>query len=233
MKHPAEALHPLQGTSVSELATHLQRMREEERADLARELHDELGALLTRAKLDVAGLKLRLDSAPAEVGARLQHLGDTINSGIAFSRRVVEGLHPSSLEHLGLAPALEILAREFQANTGIATSTDLQDVELDAEAQLTVYRLVQEALNNTSKYAAATSAWIALIDRGPDVLLAVRDNGAGFDMATRPSGHGLAGMHHRVKSCAGVLMVTSSPGHGTFIAAMLPQRESAGQQHVH
>jgi hypothetical protein len=93
-------------------------VREEERGHLARELHDELGALLTAAKLDVARLKSRLGDQPPEVGQRLQHLTETLNSGIALKRRIIEDLRPSSLSNLGLTASLEILAREFSERSG-------------------------------------------------------------------------------------------------------------------
>lgn len=211
-----------------DLATYLQQMREQERGDLARELHDELGSLLTGAKLEVASLKARLGDAPGDILQRLAHLSQTINSGIAFSRRVVEGLHPSSLTNLGLTASLEILAREFGLSTGIAMDTRFEEVELDEAAQLTVYRVVQEALNNTSKYARATGAKVVLLDCGADMMIAVRDNGVGFDVAAQgTSSHGLAGMRHRVGACGGQFTVSSSPDAGTMVVAVLRKRAAA------
>ena len=97
--------------TLSELANHLQQVREEERGHLARELHDELGALLTAAKLDVARLKSKIDATAPDVSERLKHLTETLNSGIALKRRIIEDLRPSSLTNLGLTAALEILTR--------------------------------------------------------------------------------------------------------------------------
>ena len=106
---------------LKELAQHLQTMREDERSRLARELHDELGALLTAAKLDVARLKSRLGaSATPDAAERLAHLNETLNGGIALKRRIIEDLRPSSLSNLGLVAALEILLREFAARSEIA-----------------------------------------------------------------------------------------------------------------
>ena len=103
-----------------ELAQHLQTIREDERSRLARELHDELGALLTAAKLDVARLKSRLGaSASADATERLAHLNEALNGGIALKRRIIEDLRPSSLSNLGLVAALEILLREFAARSEI------------------------------------------------------------------------------------------------------------------
>ncbi len=210
--------------NLRELATHLQNVREDERGHLARELHDELGALLTAAKLDVARLKSRLGSAQPEATERLIHLTTTLNSGIALKRRIVEDLRPSSLSHLGLVASLEILAHEFEERADLAIITDMETVDLGGSAQLTVYRLVQESLTNIGKYAEATQIFISLQNMDGYVSVEVHDNGKGFDLnAINPSSHGLSGMRHRVEAAGGSLTVTSSPLTGTKITAVLPK----------
>jgi signal transduction histidine kinase len=215
--------------SLAELATHLQNVREEERGHLARELHDELGALLTAAKLDVARQKSRLGVQPApEVTQRLQHLTEALNSGIALKRRIIEDLRPSSLSNLGLTASLEILAREFSERSGVEITTGLEPVELDEATQLTVYRLVQESLTNVGKYAEAGQVEISVRNYGGHVEVDIKDDGKGFDVARiRASTHGLAGMRHRVEAAGGRLTVTSAPGRGTRIAAVLPKGTGA------
>lgn len=209
---------------LAELATHLQNVREDERGHLARELHDELGALLTAAKLDVARLKSRLAGNLPEASERLEHLTSTLNSGIALKRRIVEDLRPSSLSHLGLVASLEILAREFEERSGLSVTTDLETVELGGSAQLTVYRLVQESLTNMVKYAKATQAEIRLENLDGYIAVEVRDNGKGFNVENvGPGSHGLAGMRHRVEAAGGRLTVTSSADSGTLISAVLPK----------
>ncbi len=208
--------------SLAELATHLQTVRETERAFLARELHDELGSLLTGAKLDVARLKLRVANLP-EATERLAHLGVLLNSGIALKRRIVEDLRPSSLSNLGLPASLEILAGEFAERSGMKIRSDLDPVTLNADGQLTIYRMVQEGLTNIAKYAQATEATIVLKDLGSHVSVELVDNGNGFDTQTvRPAAHGLAGMRHRVEAAEGKLTVRSAPGQGTRLSATLP-----------
>ena len=208
---------------LAQLATHLQNVREDERGHLARELHDELGALLTAAKLDVARLKSRITGDFPEVTERLAHLTATLNSGIALKRRIVEDLRPSSLSHLGLVASLEILAREFEEQSGLSITTDLEDVELGGSAQLTVYRLVQESLTNIGKYAEATQVIISLQNMDGYVSIEVHDNGQGFDLDSIGAGsHGLAGMRHRVEAAGGRLTVASAVGSGTHIYAALP-----------
>ena len=210
--------------TLAELATHLQQVREEERGHLARELHDELGALLTAAKLDVARLKSRLSTQPPEIGQRLQHLTESLNSGIALKRRIIEDLRPSSLSNLGLTASLEILAREFSERSGVEITPNLEQVDLDESRQLTVYRLVQESLTNVGKYAEAKQVEISVRNYDNHVEVDIRDDGKGFDVAqVRPSTHGLAGMRHRVEAAGGRLTVSSTPGRGTRISAVLPK----------
>lgn len=210
--------------SLAQLATHLQNVREEERGHLARELHDELGAILTAAKLDAARLKSRLTGTLPEAAERLQHLTEILNGGIALSRRIVEDLRPSALSHLGLATSLEILAHEFEERSGVSVTTDLEPVELGGSAQLTVYRLVQESLTNMGKYAKASRADISLHNFDSYITVEVKDNGTGFKPASiAPTSHGLAGMRHRVQAAGGRLTVTSTEGKGTQILAVLPK----------
>ena len=209
---------------LKELAQHLQTVREDERSHLARELHDELGALLTAAKLDVARLKSRLGTASREASERLLHLNETLNGGIALKRRIIEDLRPSSLSNLGLTAALEILLREFAARSELKVVDALEPVDLAPAAQLTVYRLVQEALTNIVKYASATTVHVTLEPQGEaQVHVAVRDNGIGFDTGLpRIATHGLLGMRYRVEAEGGEMRLVSRPGHGTTIEATLP-----------
>ncbi|MDE2093206.1 MAG: CHASE3 domain-containing protein [Burkholderiales bacterium] len=214
---------------LTELTRHLQTVREDERNHLARELHDELGALLTAAKLDVARLKSRLGALAPEVAERLQHLNDGLNSGIALKRRIIEDLRPSSLSNLGLVAALEILVREWAQNTEIAVRSALEPVRLRPSGELTVYRLVQEALTNISKYARASQVAVELSSEDGQVRVLVRDNGVGFDVnVPRTSAHGLLGMRYRLETEGGRLILSSAPGQGTAIEAQLPE-SSEGQ----
>ena len=214
---------------LSELARHLQTVREDERSRLARDLRDELGALLTTAKLDVVRLRRSLGAAAPDTLARLQHLTDSLDSGIALKRRIVDDLRPASLSNLGLVAALQILAREFAERAGVAVATDLQPLVLSDAVQITVFRLVQEALTNIAKYARAQQVHLGLrADRGTAHLRVV-DDGQGFDPALQPKGaHGLIGMRYRVEGAGGRLTIESAPGQGTRIEAELPlQRDGS------
>jgi signal transduction histidine kinase len=208
---------------LTELTHHLQTAREDERSRLARDLHDELGALLTSAKLDAARIKSRLAGTAPEALERLTHLVETLNSGIALKRRIIEDLRPSALSNLGLVATLEILAREFAAQSGVEVHCALEAVKLEADAELVVYRLVQEAITNITKYANAKHVWISLAMHNGHIRVSVRDDGVGFDATTRPDkAHGLVGMRFRVEAEGGTLALVSAPGQGTLIEVTLP-----------
>lgn len=214
------------------LATHLQRAVERERARLARELHDELGALMTAAKFDVARMRGRLPEDATALHQRLAHLKDTLNDAIALKRRIMEDLYPSALHNLGLVPALDFLTREFAERSGLTLNADLQPVSLDEESQLTIYRLVQEALTNIAKHAHATTVDVTVREDADAVCVRVQDDGRGFDADHKPRGaHGLAGMRHRLHSCGGQLQIDARPGRGTHITARIPHEQAAPADH--
>jgi signal transduction histidine kinase len=211
---------------LTDLAQHMQGAREDERARLARDLHDELGALLTSAKLDAARIRSRLNAAPpacAEALDRLAHLVRHLDGVIALKRRITEDLRPSALGHLGLVVTLEILARDFADASGLPVHCTLAAVTLGASAELVVYRVVQEALNNIAKHAGASQVWLSLIERDGRVRVRLRDDGCGLppDLASRAA-HGLTGMRFRVEAEHGVLTLTSAPGQGCTLGVDLP-----------
>lgn len=216
--------------TLTELANHLQQVREDERGHLARELHDELGALLTAAKLDVARLKSKIDMGNPDVSDRVKHLTETINSGIALKRRIVEDLRPSSLANLGLSTALEILTSEFAQRIGIDIESNLEAVKLSDATELTIYRLVQESLTNIGKYAKASAIEVSVHDYPTYVAVQIQDNGEGFELSNiRPNSHGLAGMRHRVEAAGGRLTIHSALGEGTTISAVIPKGPSMAE----
>ena len=209
---------------LTELAHHLQTAREDERARLARNLHDELGALLTSAKLDAARIKSRLAGAAPEALERLAHLVATLNSSIALGRRIIEDLRPSTLGNLGLVATLDILLREFAERSGVQVHSALAAVQLGPSAELVIYRLVQEAVTNISKYAQAKNVWVSLAEHDGQVQVLVRDDGVGFDPAARThSVYGLVGMRFRIESEGGTLRLVAAPGQGTQLRVTLPK----------
>ena len=213
----------LRTAELRELNAHLQDVREVERAKLARLLHDELGALLTAAKLDLARLRRALPTAPADVMARLQHMGDAIDQGVMLKRHVIEDLSPSALHNLGLRAALEILVSEFRRNHQADVALDVEDVALSDSPRIAVYRLVQECLDNLQRHAAAAAARVIVRRAESQLLVQISDSGPGFDPAqVSPTSHGLRKLRHRIEALGGHLFVISAPGRGTEVEARLP-----------
>ena len=213
---------------LTQLALHLHTAREDERSRLARNLHDDLGALLTSAKLDAARIKSRLADTTPEASQLLAHLVNNLNSSIALGRRIIEDLRPSALSNLGLMATLEIMTYEFTEQTGIEVHRTLEAVPLSPTSELMVYRLVQEAITNITKYAKASQVWLSLVNHDAHIELSVRDDGVGFDTsAKRASAHGLLGMRFRVEAEGGTLAVISKPDQGTLIRVTLPKSAPA------
>ncbi|MFT4100034.1 MAG: histidine kinase [Burkholderiaceae bacterium] len=224
------------------LAAHLQRVRENERAAIARQLHDELGGLFTAAKLDATRLRMRLESAQgppapgsgpdggtragtvdADVAARLSHLIELLNAGVQFKRRLIETLMPSSLVHLGLVPALELLIDAQRDAPSLELDHALAPVELAPPVRLTAYRAAEEGLANVRRHARAARVQVELRADGDHAVLEVADDGQGFDLARpAPDGYGLLALRYRVQADGGTMSILSRPGQGTRLSIRLP-----------
>jgi signal transduction histidine kinase len=206
---------------LSELATYLMTAREDERGRLARELHDELGALLSNVKLDLARTR-RIEGLPSIAVERLVSIDQRLNDGIALKRRIIENLRPSALEHLGLIDSLSLLCRESADVLGVPVHEDFEPFSMARDRELTVYRLVQEALTNVAKYAHASRVRVSCRLEGDEAVVEVSDDGRGFDPSVLGVGqHGLAGMRLRVEAHGGRIGVQSAPGGGTTVKARL------------
>lgn len=208
-----------------ELSAHRERVREDERKNMAREVHDELGQALTALRLDVAMLRMQLEPASAALSTRLQQMKDAVDRTIGIVRNVTALLRPAALD-VGLNAALEWLAEQYTRSTGVACTlrTGDSDVELDDAQATALFRIAQEALTNVVKHADASAVEVSLAERDDGVRLQVRDNGRGFD-ARAQAGHGrfgLRGMRERVDAMGGTLQVDSTPGGGACITVDLP-----------
>ncbi len=214
------------------LARYLQNVREDERGYLARELHDELGGLLTAAKLDLARIRMRVSNDP-ELTKRLEHAIGLLNEGIAFKRRIMEDLRPSSLATLGLKAALTKLCADMEDRLSIPIHLELEDTPLNTFQDIAVYRLVQEAMTNIAKYASAKNVWVWLHRQDELIAVEVRDDGVGFAPDSSMAGHhGLSGMRFRAESLGGTMKIESVLGAGTRLTAQFPvgDIEAQGRQ---
>ena len=210
---------------LSSLSAFLQTNSEREKAMLARELHDELGGILTPAKMDLAWLQGRLGNDP-EYGERMTRLANLIDQGIDLKRRIIENLRPSLLDHLGLASALQWYVDETckSANLecNLRISSDLE--RLPGDLEIALYRLVQESITNVVKHAHAKHLDLTLERGATGLRVIVADDGVGIADLERAKklSHGLAGMSHRIRSVHGTFDVKSHPGHGTRIDVFVP-----------
>jgi signal transduction histidine kinase len=209
---------------LTHLAENLQTAREDERGHIARELHDELGALLTAAKLDAARLKRSLVPVNnPDIDERLSSLTQTLNDGIGLKRRIIEDLRPSSLSNLGVKAAIEILTKGMAQRANLTITTQIDPFDVDQATGITLYRMVQESITNVIKYAKATQVTVLVRRDGPQIHASVTDNGCGFEpKAVHGSAHGLVGMRYRVQARGGRLQVRSATGQGTTVTAVLP-----------
>mgnify|MGYP001587106446 CR=1 FL=1 len=223
---------------LNELASYLTNVSETEKARLARELHDELGALLTAAKMESGWIARKLDGvdgvdgdALAPCQERLARLERLLDDGIAMKRRIIDDLRPPLLEMLGLVSALRVLGEEFARDAEARLSLDLpaDDVELAPAPALATFRIAQEALTNIRKHARARRVKLALrVMEGKGLELEIEDDGQGFQTGTASRRHhGLAGMKHRVQMCAGDFILDSRPGAGVRIVARIPLTAAA------
>jgi len=224
---------------LSDLASYLTNARETEKARLARELHDELGALLTAAKMESGWVahqiahKMDGADALAPCRERLARLDEFLDSGIALKRRIIDGLRPPLLEQLGLVSTLRILGEEFAEGGEETLSLELPETDLNLAPApaLALFRIAQEALTNIRKHARARQVKLALRVADGRLELEVADDGAGFQTVwARGRHHGLAGMKHRVQMCAGEFALSSQPGAGTRIVACIPLSTVADQE---
>lgn len=216
------------------LASALEIAREQERARIARELHDELGQVLTSLKLESMWLVDRIcDSEPKpdlQFINKLQSLIGLIEIGIASVRRISGDLRPALLEHLGLAAAAEWEGTTFQARTGIRcrVTCRLPDRALDRDRAIVVFRILQEALTNVARHAHAGAVHIDLRARGGMLYLRVKDNGRGITRAeaSSPGALGLLGMRERARVAGGAVTVTGLRGRGTTVSLRVALADS-------
>ena len=207
------------------LASRLQKVREEERTQVAREIHDELGQALTGLKLDIAWMKSRLP-ADHEVMAQCVSIIERIDQTSNAVRRIATSLRPSVLDQIGLAAALEWQGQEFRARTGIEVVVEqaCNGVPIPDDLGSSAFRIVQESLTNVARHAKATRVTIRLAQTSTLMTLEVADNGVGCmsGCLDGTKSLGLVGMRERALACGGEFSITGRPGRGTTVLMRVP-----------
>jgi signal transduction histidine kinase len=211
------------------LAAHLISVREEERAHIAREIHDELGQVLTGLKMEVTWLAKRLHEQP--LLEKTDSMCKLIDSTVQTVRKIATGLRPEMLDDMGLVAAIGWQAKEFQKRTGIRCRAKLpaEGTKLDMDVSTTAFRIFQEILTNVARHSRATRVDIELEADAERVRLQVADNGVGIaeaELNGRKS-LGLLGMHERALLFGGEVSIAGAPGHGTRVSVVIPTRNRA------
>ena len=210
---------------LSALSSHLQNVAEREKAAIARELHDELGGIMVAAKMDVTWLERRLTREGDDLALRWTRLRKLLDDGLNLKRRVVETLRPTLLDNMGLIPAVKWNYQETCARAGLKCTESYpeQELRLNDEASIAVFRVIQEATTNIIKHAKASEVALAMSLDDEHLYIEIRDNGVGIPtrQAARAS-HGLASMQHRITSFGGTWRISAPPSGGTKIEISLP-----------
>jgi len=211
-----------------QLSARVLEAREEEKAHIARELHDELGQLLTALKMDLTWLRERLPAA-SELAPRTAEMGVLLDRTVTATRRISADLRPLMLDDLGLADAASWLVDDFAKRSGIACHMDLAAgagalEDLSKAVSTAVYRAIQESLTNIARHAGARQAWVSVGADNGEIFFEVEDDGRGIapaDLAKTRS-LGLKGMRERVDYLGGSIEVTRAPRGGTRVRVRLP-----------
>ncbi len=218
---------------LAELTEYLQSSIEQERAAIAREVHDDIGGSLTAVKFDLAWI-VRNSKDPASLD-HARSASEMLQHAIGASQRILHNLRPAILEQ-GLVAAVQWLASDFERRTNVRTTVHAANeaVNLSKAIQLVAYRTTQEALTNISKHAGANAVMIDLSDAEGVLTLEITDKGKGLDKTEldKPKAFGIRGLHERAKTVGGWLDVSSRPGVGTSIILSVPLKAGLSDYHA-
>lgn len=211
------------------LTAHMETLKESERREVAREIHDDIGSTLAGLKANVAWLHKRIGD-DSEAAARLLDMSGLIDGAVQSANRIISSLRPGILD-FGIGAALDWQVTEFGNRMGFAASfkTNQEDVTMDLVHSTVLFRVLQEALTNIAKHAHASSVAVEMFANSGSVNLEIRDDGIGLQEAdkTKSTSFGLRGMLERVRAIGGWLDISASPGAGTTLMVSVPRRDSA------
>jgi signal transduction histidine kinase len=208
---------------LSTLSTHLLRLAESERSALAKELHDELGGLITAAKMDLSWLSAKIgESLDAQSAEKLKSVMQMLNQAMVLKRRVVESLRPSLLDHFGLAVALRSHFDEHCRKAGLECVATLPEeaLQLDAVAQLTLFRVAQETLTNIIARGGAKNVEVVIEAQDDGYVMLVGDDGAPMDTDLARS---MPSVRHRMFAAGGTIEAEARDGHGNRVRVFVPR----------
>jgi signal transduction histidine kinase len=208
------------------LSMYLLDVREEERTNVAREIHDELGQRLTAMKMDVSWLSKRLSKDQESLLEKAQSITKSIHTTIHTVKKISSNLRPSVLDHFGLSAAIEWEAKEFGNRTDIPCNITIvpEDIILDKDLSTSIFRIFQETLTNVIRHAKATRVDMSLKEEAEKIVLEVIDNGKGItkEQVSSPISFGLIGIKERVKALRGEVTIRGIPKQGTTVTITIP-----------
>ncbi len=211
------------------LSSHLQNIREEERTAIAREIHDELGQSLTALKMDVTWLKKRMTGSGDMLIEKAVSIIGLIDDLIDTVRKISSSLRPGVLDDLGLCAAIKWHARMVEQRSGIKFIVDNvpEDVVIEKEHAIAIYRIFQEAITNTIRHSRATSVEVSMIENDNIIELEVRDNGKGIteQEIIDSNSFGIIGIRERVNFCGGEFEIKGLNNKGTLIKVKIPKKQ--------
>jgi len=211
------------------LAAHLQSIREDERAVMAREIHDELGQALTAIKMDLSWLEKKTPEEQSLLLKKTRSMGELVDSTIQTVQRISSELRPGLLDDVGLLAAIEWQAEEFQKRTGITCELSVlsEDISLSQERSTAAFRIFQETLTNITRHAEATKVTVRLIKKGASLELKVKDNGKGIteEKISDPKSLGLLGIQERIHFLEGNITIKGIHNKGTTVTVTMPFTE--------
>ncbi|MCK9285635.1 MAG: histidine kinase [Rhodocyclaceae bacterium] len=217
---------------LAELSSYLEAAKEEERERIARDIHDELGSILVAIKIEAALLAGKLPRETPHLAEKAQAIEALLDQAMGTASRVARELRPGILKEFGLQAALECQAEDFAQRTGIGCRFQCEDdIDLDEQRSLALFRIVQEALTNVAKHAHASLVALRLYRDGRHLVLEVRDNGRGISEReiNKPKSFGIRGIRERSRSLGGEFRIEAGEQGGTHIALRLPLHFSSAQ----
>jgi len=214
-------------------------VREEERTSLARDIHDELGQLLTALKIDLSRLAKEFPPDQKSLLEKTSSMSKLVDMTIQKVKSISTELRPGLLDDFGLVAAIEWQSGEFQKLTGISIeiSTKPEDIVLDRDRSTILFRIFQELLMNVTRHADATKVKVSLVEEADKIVLTLKDNGRGItrEQISDPRSFGLLGMRERVRSWQGEFKISGTQGKGTTAVVSIPlaNREEEDAKNTH
>ena len=212
---------------------HLEHVLEEERKRISRELHDELGQLLTILKFDISWLRLERIKNDSETIAKIDGMLESVNEALASVKRIAKEIRPPQLDALGLVGAIQWDIDQTEKKTGLKGTVSVEPVDFEIKGQIStvLYRVFREALTNILRHAQAEQIFIRLSQRLDSVILTIRDNGRGITKKELKgtTSLGLVGIRERIRMVGGTLTIEGKTGSGTLLSIEVPLKKKNGE----